>query len=97
MKKKKKPRKVARKKTSKKSKIKSRKKPIKSKNEQLINVRETFDQYNLISALHSYLSLSHEKYKNLLPPLVLLPEEKCKELVSKLEGLKFNPQENLAA
>ena len=68
-----------------------------SKNEQLINVRETFDQYNLISALHSYLSLSHDKYKNLLPPLVLLPEEKCKELVSKLEGLKFNPQENLAA
>ena len=68
-----------------------------SKNEQLINVRETFDQYNLISALHSYLSLSNDKYKNLLPPLVLLPEEKCKELVSKLERLKFNPQENLAA
>jgi len=68
-----------------------------SKNEQLINVRETFDQYNLISALHSYLSLSNDKYKHLLPPLVLLPEEKCKELVTKLEDLKFNPQENLAA
>ena len=68
-----------------------------SKNEQLINVRETFDQYNLISALHSYLSLSHDKYKHLLPPLVLLSEEKCKELVTKLEDLKFNPQENLAA
>ena len=68
-----------------------------SKNEHLINVRETFDQYNLISALHSYLSLNHDKYKHLLPPLVLLPEEKCKELVSKLDKLKFNPQENLAA
>ena len=68
-----------------------------SKNEQLINVRETFDQYNLISALHSYLSLRQDKYKYLLPPLVLLPEEKCKELVTKLEDLKFNPQENLAA
>ena len=27
-----------------------------SKNEKLINVRETFDQFNLISALHSFLS-----------------------------------------
>ena len=60
-------------------------------------MRETFDQYNLISALHSYLSLKHDKYKHLLPPLVLLSEEKCKELVTKLEDLKFNPQKNLAA
>merc|ERR1711965_859472 len=50
-----------------------------SKNEKLINVRETFDQFNLISALHSFLSIKDEKFKNILPPLVLLSEEKKKK------------------
>ena len=36
-----------------------------TKNQQLINVRETFDQYNLISALHSFLAVKDDKYKNL--------------------------------
>ena len=67
-----------------------------TKNEQLINVRETFDQYNLISALHSFLAVSDEKFKNVLPPLVLLSKEKQKELVDKLDNLKFI-SENLAA
>ena len=47
-----------------------------SKNEQLIKVRETFDQYNLISALHSFLSDRNKKFSNILPPLVLLSDEK---------------------
>ena len=68
-----------------------------SKNEQLIKVRETFDQYNLISALHSFLSIKNEKFNNILPPLVLLSDEKRKELNLKLDILKFNLEENLAA
>ena len=68
-----------------------------TKNDQLIAVRETFDQYNLISALHSYHSTKDENYKNILPPLTLLSEEKQKELIEKLNKLKFNNEKNLAA
>ena len=68
-----------------------------SKNEQLIKVRETFDQYNLISALHSYLSDRNKKFSNILPPLVLLSDEKKRELNAKLNELKFNLEDNLAA
>ena len=68
-----------------------------TKNNQLINVRETFDQYNLISALHSFLAVRDEKYKNILPPLILLTKEKQKELVDKLYNLKFISEKNLAA
>jgi|TARA_B110000211_G_scaffold179673_1_gene203226 4-hydroxy-tetrahydrodipicolinate synthase len=68
-----------------------------TKNEQLINVRETFDQYNLISALHSFLAVGDQKFKNVLPPLILLSKEKQKELVDKLKNLKFISKKNLAA
>ena len=68
-----------------------------TKNDQLIGVRETFDGYNLISALHSFHSIKDEKYKNILPPLTLLSEEKQKELIEKLSKLKFNSKKNLAA
>ncbi len=68
-----------------------------SKNKKLINVRETFDQFNLISALHSFLSIKDEKYKNVLPPLVLLTEEKQKELIDRLNKLEFLTEKNLAA
>ena len=68
-----------------------------SKNEQLIKVRETFDQYNLISALHSFLSDRNKKFSNILPPLVLLSDEKKRELNAKLNELKFNLGDNLAA
>ena len=68
-----------------------------SKNEQLIKVRETFDQYNLISALHSFLSDRNKKFSNILPPLVLLSDEKKKELNTQLNELKFNLEDNLAA
>jgi 4-hydroxy-tetrahydrodipicolinate synthase len=66
-------------------------------NEKLISVRETFDQYNLISALHSFLSIKNNNYKKVLPPLVLLSQEKQKELVNKLNNLKFIFDKNLAA
>ncbi len=68
-----------------------------TKNDQLIGVRETFDSYNLISALHSFHSIKDENYKNILPPLTLLSEQKLKELIEKLNKLKFISKKNLAA
>ena len=68
-----------------------------TKNDQLIGVRETFDDYNLISALHSFHSIKDENYKNILPPLTLLSEQKLKELIEKLNKLKFISEKNLAA
>jgi len=72
-------------------------KKTQTKNNQLINVRETFDQYNLISALHSFLAAGDDKFKNILPPLILLSNEKQKELIEKLNNLKFISEKNLAA
>jgi len=72
------------------------KKETQSVNDKLISVRETFDQYNLISALHSFLSIQDNNYKNVLPPLVLLSQEKQKELINKLDNLKFTFAKNLA-
>ena len=66
-------------------------------NTKLISVRETFDKYNLISALHSFMSVEDKKYKNLLPPLILLSQEKQKELLSKLHTLDFIPNKEIAA
>ena len=68
-----------------------------TKSEQLKKVREIFDQYNLISALHSFLSDRNKKFSNILPPLVLLSDEKKRELNTKLNELKFNLKDNLAA
>ena len=68
-----------------------------TKNDQLIGVRETFDGYNLISALHSFHSIKDENYKNILPPLTLLSEQKLKELIEKLNKLKFISEKNIAA
>ena len=68
-----------------------------TKNDQLIGVRETFDGYNLISALHSFHSIKDENYKNILPPLTLLSEQRLKELIEKLNKLKFISEKNLAA
>ena len=66
-------------------------------NDKLIEVRETFDNYNLISALHSYLSVKDKEFENLLPPLILLSQDKKKELIAKLDNLKFTAVKNLAA
>ena len=66
-------------------------------NEKVINVRETFDQYPLISALHSFLLEEDKRYKNILPPLILLTEAKQKELIDKLNTLNFTFEKHLAA
>ena len=63
----------------------------------MIAVREVFDDYNLISALHSYMSTKDDNFKNLLPPLVLLSSKEKKDLIEKLDNLKFIIKNNLAA
>jgi len=60
-----------------------------SVNEQLVNVRKTFDKYSLISALHSFLSVQDKNYSYVLPPLTLLNSKLREELLSKLKELDF--------
>jgi 4-hydroxy-tetrahydrodipicolinate synthase len=66
-------------------------------NEKLVNVRQTFDNYPLISALHSFLNEENKIYKNILPPLTLLNSEKKQELLSNLKKINFIPEKNIAA
>ena len=66
-------------------------------NEKLCAVRKIFDNYNLISGLHSFMSVENEKYKRILPPLSLLSEVQQKEMMSKLTELDFFPEKNIAA
>ena len=58
--------------------------------ELLKNVRSVFDQFNLISGLHSFMSDEDIIYKNLLPPLSLLNEKDKKKLTDDLNKLKFS-------
>ena len=73
------------------------KKKEQSHNEKLIAVRKTFDKHNLISALHSYFSIKEIKFKNILPPLVLLSDNDKKDLISELDNLNFEISKNEAA
>jgi len=66
-------------------------------NEKLKAIREVFDNYNLISGLHSFMSVENEKYKKILPPLSLLTVAQQKELMAKLKKLEFFPEKNMAA
>jgi 4-hydroxy-tetrahydrodipicolinate synthase len=58
-------------------------------NQKLCDVRNTFEKYNLISALHSYYSKKDLIYKNVLPPLSILNPTDKKELTNNLEKLNF--------
>ena len=60
-----------------------------SVNEKLINVRQIFDKYPLISALHSLLSIENKNFSYILPPLTLLNAKPKEELLSKLKELDF--------
>ena len=66
-------------------------------NKKLCDIRKVFDNYNLISGLHSFMASENEKYKRVLPPLSLLSDAKQKELISKLKKLDFFPEKNIAA
>ena len=59
-------------------------------NEKLCDIRASFDNYNLISGLHTLMSEKNQVYQNLLPPLKLLNKLEKKELLSKLKKLNFN-------
>jgi len=66
-------------------------------NEKLCAIRKVFDNYNLISGLHSFMLFENEIYKRVLPPLSLLSEAQQKEMMSKLKELEFFPEKNIAA
>ena len=66
-------------------------------NEKLCAIRKAFDNYNLISGLHSFMSVEDEKYKRILPPLDLLSSAQQKELMLKLKKIEFFPEKNIAA
>ncbi len=66
-------------------------------NQKLIDVRNAFEKYNLISALHTYKSKEDEIYKNLLPPLDILKSIDANNLMLNLKKLDFQINSNLAA
>ena len=74
-----------------------RKKKKQTFNEKLCAIRKIFDNYNLISGLHSFMSFENEKYKTILPTLSLLNEDQQKEFMLKLKKLDFFPEKNIAA
>ena len=59
-------------------------------NEKLCQVRKVFDQFNLISGLHSFMSDEDDIYKNILPPLSLLSVSEKKKLIGDLNKYDFN-------
>ena len=66
-------------------------------NQKLIDVRNVFENYNLISALHSFKSKEDKNFKNLLPPLDVLSDEDDKNLTQNLKKLNFQSNSQLAA
>jgi len=68
-----------------------------SLNEKLCAIRKVFDNYNLISALHTFMSFENEKYKRILPPLSLLSDTQQNEFMLKLKKLEFFPEKDIAA
>ena len=66
-------------------------------NKKLINVRNEFEKYNLISALHTFKAKENEIFKNLLPPLGLLNRENENSLLKNLKKLDFQINSKLAA
>ena len=68
-----------------------------TKNEILCNIRSVFDQFNLISGLHSFMSDEDEIYKNVLPPISLLNKKDKQQLTEDLNKLNFNLESLKAA
>ena len=66
-------------------------------NEKLCGIRASFDNYNLISGLHTLMSEKNQIYQNLLPPLKLLNEVEKKEFFLNLKKLNFNMETLKAA
>ena len=60
-----------------------------TKNEILCNVRSTFEKFNLISGLHSFMSNEDKIYKNVLPPISLLDEKDKLQLIEELNKINL--------
>ena len=60
-----------------------------TKNEMLCDVRNTFEKFNLISGLHSFMSDENKIYKNVLPPVSILNEKDKFLLTEQLNKLNF--------
>ena len=58
-------------------------------NELLCKVRSAFDQFNLISGLHSFMSDEDGIYKNVVPPVSTLSEKDKSKLKEDLKKLNF--------
>jgi len=65
-------------------------------NERLCAIRKVFDKNNLISGLHSFMSIEDEKFKIVLPPLSLLSKEQEKQMLNELKALDFYPERKAA-
>ena len=68
-----------------------------SQNKKLCEVRRVFDEFNLISALHTFYAKEDSIYENVLPPLRLLNEIEGKKLIDTLKGINFNLKSSRAA
>ena len=68
-----------------------------SHNSKLCDVRSVFDNYNLISGLHTFYSQENKIYKNILPPLRLLNQNEEKKLIDSLKRLNFTSNSPMAA
>ena len=66
-------------------------------NQKLCDVRLIFENYNLISGLHSFLSIKDETFKNLLPPIKLLGEKDKYQLIKSLESINFTINTKMVA
>ena len=64
-------------------------KKVQSKNEMLCDVRNAFENFNLISGLHSFMSDDNKIYQNVLPPISLLDEKDKHELIKELNKINF--------
>ena len=62
---------------------------IQTENEKLCKVRTVFEQYNLVSALHTFLGTKEAIYNNILPTLSILNKEKKEKLILELNSLDF--------
>ena len=66
-------------------------------NEMLCTIRQEFDKYNLISALHTYFSVKDKIYENVIPPLKLLHADEKKKIINNLNGLNFSTNNLMTA
>ena len=66
-------------------------------NEKLCEVRKIFEEFNLISAIHTFMAQVDSSYNNILPPLSILNNDDRKKLFEKLQKINFNISNSLAA